>query len=359
MLKLVRTSIPLLLLSSLALGNASHALSSAQRQPVASGTTHVAFLLAQLDPRWVRHDQYLNARLKALYPGVELDVFNANGDPTRQLGQADQALAKGAKVLIVNAVEPTDAATIVARAHQERARVIAYDAPIRSHALDLYVSFDEATVGRLQASWLASHVSKGGTIAIINGPKYDNTAKALHQAYSAVLGPRFSRHYFKKAGEYWTIGWDTTGAAIEVERVLHRHRNSLGGILAANDDLASGAISALSMAGSQGRTKVTGQDATADALANILEGRQSMTVYKPVYQEANAAAQATNAFLRGRSLRSVFHRSLTTARGMGAALLFSPIVVTASNARVALGDGLVTKQDVCRRLVHRKLCSKL
>lgn len=328
-------------------------LSSATSKP------KVAFLLTQLDPRWVRHDQYLNAKLKSLYPGAQLVVYNANGDPTRQLGQADEAMAQGAKVLIVDAADPTDASAIVKRAHQEHVKVIADDQPIRSRALDLYVSFDARTVGRLQASWLASHVGKGGTIAIINGPKYDSSAKALQQVYRAVLGPKFRSHYFRKVGEYWTNGWDIDTASAEVASVLRHHHNSVRGILAANDDLASGAITAISLVGLQGRARVTGQDATATALANILEGYQSMTVYKPVYQEANATAEATNAFLRGRSLKSVFHQNLTKAAGMDAAVLFRPIIITPNNIRAALGDGLVSKQGVCRYLVHKKLCAKV
>jgi D-xylose transport system substrate-binding protein len=140
---------------------------------------------------------------------------------------------------------------------------------------------------------------------------------------------------------------------------LQRNHSRVQGVVAADDDLADGVISALKLVGSQGRTQVTGQDATMVALRHIVEGEQSMTAYKPVYDEAYAAAVATNAFLRGRPLAAAFRGKLATAPGMGSAVLFKPVVVTRQNVKRAFDDGHVTKKEVCQGPVLVKLCTGL
>jgi D-xylose transport system substrate-binding protein len=326
----------------------------------ATGESHpvVALLLGELNPRWLRDYLYLKSRLHSLYSGAVLYVYNAADDPVRQLGQADEALGKGAKVLIVVAVDPTDAATIVTRAHRERAMVIAYDHTIRSRQVDLFDSFDAAGAGKAQAGWLATHVRRGGTVVIVNGPIKGSNSQVFQKSYLAILGPRFRSHYFRNGGEYWSNDWSAERGSQKMDAALKRNHNSVQGVLAADDDLADGVIASLERAGLQGKAHVTGQDATVDALRHILQGEQGMTLYKPVYDEAYAAAAAADAFLRGKPLPIAFRGSVNVAHRTGRILLFQAELITQGNVREALSDGLVTKKEVCKG-IPRKLCAGL
>jgi D-xylose transport system substrate-binding protein len=354
-----RRGVALLLLASVLCtsrmvpGSAEPVAASAKTHPI------IALLLAQLTPRWVRDYQYLKSRLGSLYPSAEVFTYNANLDPTRQLGQADEALGKGAKVLVVVGVDPVDAATIVSRAHRSGAKVVAYDHTIRSSQVDLFDSFDATAVGRQQARWLEGHVHRGGTIVIINGPKSSATARVFRKSYFAVLGKSFRIHRLRNGGEYWTRGWTAIGASREMAAALNRTHSRVQGVLAADDDLADGAITSLSLVGLQGKARVTGQDASVVGLRHILLGQQSMTIYKPVYLEAYAAAEAINAFLRGRRLPSALESKRTAKLGHGREVLFQPTVITRQTLKQAFSDGTVRRQEVCQGPQLKKLCASL
>jgi D-xylose transport system substrate-binding protein len=349
----------LLILAALAVwGWGRPSLGPSAHAAIGQNSRIVALLLAELNPRWLRDYYYLKLRLHSLNPGALLYVYNANGDPVRQLGQADEALTKGAKVLILVAVDPVDAATIVTRAHREGARIIAYDHTIRSRQVDLFDSFDAAGVGKAQARWLAEHVRRGGTIVIVNGPSNGSNSQVFQKSYLAILGPRYRSHYFRNGGEYWANDWSAEKGSQAMDAALKRNHNSVQGVLAADDDLAGGVVASLERAGLQGKAQVTGQDATVDALRRVLQGEQNMTLYKPVYDEAYAAAAATDALLRVRPLPTTFQGSVNVVHRTGRTLLFQAVLITRGNVREALSDGLVTKKEVCKG-IPRELCTGL
>lgn len=318
----------------------------------------VAFLLTNATgPRWIRDYNFLKGDLHRLSPGTPLDVQLANGDPVRQLGQADQELSKGAKVLIVVPADAHEASGIVSKAHRAGAKVIAYDELILSSQLDAYDAFDRVAVGRAEGQWLTRHVPRGGTILLINGPKGSANAQLYRRGYyQGALMDRFRTHYFRSGGDFWIQGWDASRAMKQTSRALARDRYRVQGVLAASDDLANGAVTALEVAGSAGNAQLTGQGATAAALSRILTGEQGMTVYRPVSAEAWAAATAAAALLHGKALPSAFKSRVRVGRGHVQAALLQPVVITRRNVKTALTDGVVTKKQVCTG-IPKKACT--
>lgn len=109
-------------------------------------------------PRWEQSDNPLFiSSLKKLVPGVTVDSLNALNSSTTQQNQAQAELAKGAKVLVVAAVDGKSFATVVDQAAKQGAKVIAYDRLINSKNLAYYVSFNSVTVGKVEAGWMANH----------------------------------------------------------------------------------------------------------------------------------------------------------------------------------------------------------
>ena len=320
------------------------------------GAGRVALLLPeQFTGRWVKDAAYFQAKLRQLDPAAVVSVSNANANANLQLSQANAALSAGAKVLVIGSVDQNAAAPIVARAARAGAQVIAYDRAIQSPMLRYYDSFDGLAVGRLQGRWLANHVSRGGTIVVINGSQTDDNAHLFNQGYMSVLRPAFRAGTFRNGGEYWTDQWLPARAGVEMANALTRNRNNVAGVLSANDGMAAAIVAQLRRVGKAG-LPVTGQDAQPDALGRIIAGTQGMSVYKPLYREANAAAIATNALLRGRpvpNFNQMYRTKVTTVH----AAIFAPVLITRNNVNMVVRDGFATWAQVCAGIgPARPLC---
>jgi D-xylose transport system substrate-binding protein len=197
-------------------------------------------------PRWEGSDKPLiTAALKQLVPGVQVDSLNALNKPATQQAQAEAELAKGAKVLIVAAIDGKAFGAVAKKAAAQGAKVIAYDRLINNAPVAAYVSFNSVTVGKVEASWMASHMKKGARLAIINGSPTDANAHFVNTGIHKVLNPLFKNHKFVKVGEQWTPGWDPPTAQREMEQILTKTNNKVNGVVSANDGMAGGIIAAL------------------------------------------------------------------------------------------------------------------
>src|SRR3954469_7099724 len=244
----------------------------------------IAVLLAdtQSSVRWeTQARRYLDQAFKAA--GIPHTIVNAQGDPSTQRSQADQALTNGAKVILLVDLDPGSGAAIINTAHARGAKVIDYDRLTLGGKADYYVSFNNETVGKLQGQGLVKCL--GGTskptVAELNGSPTDNNATLFANGYNSVLDPKYSAGDFKKGPNQSVPDWDNQKALTIFEQMLQQTNNKIDGVLAANDGLANSVISALN-ARKLGKKPVTGQDATAQGIQHILAGEQCMTVYKAV-----------------------------------------------------------------------------
>ena len=94
------------------------------------------------------------AKVKELCPDCEIIYSNADQDAAKQQQQAEAALTKGAKVLVLDPVDAASAGAIVNRAKQAQMPVISYDRLITDADIDYYISFDNEQVGKLQGESL-------------------------------------------------------------------------------------------------------------------------------------------------------------------------------------------------------------
>src|SRR5436190_16792182 len=173
-----------------------------------SGKTIALLLPENQTARYESHDRPdFQARLKELCSNCKLLYSNATGDATKQQSQADAALTQGAKVLVLDAVDAGSAAAIVTKAKAQKVPVVSYDRLITSPDIAAYISFDNARVGKLQATSLdtklASMGKPKGPIIMINGDPADNNAKLFK---SGALGV-FSSAGVTIAKQYDTPGW--------------------------------------------------------------------------------------------------------------------------------------------------------
>jgi D-xylose transport system substrate-binding protein len=309
-------------------------------------------------PRWEHSDKPLiEKRLKELCPRCTMEYANAEDDADRQRQQMTSMITKGVKVLILDAADTRALRSSIQDAHQAGVPVVAYDR-LAEGPVAGYVSFDGAQVGRLQGEALLKAMgeqAKSRPVVMLNGdPTSPNAAWFRRGALSVMAGKvRIGRSYD-------TRGWSTENAHAHMTAAIAAlGPDRIGGVLAANDAIAAGAISALKSAGVRRLPPVTGQDADLDAVRRIIQGEQYMTVYKPFRAEAAAAAAMAVSLGRGdnpRNIATTATDSPTTSRIPS--VLLTPSAVTARNIEQTLvKDGVYTVAKICTREV-RPACER-
>ena len=119
-------------------------------------------------------------KVKELCSDCDIIYSNADQDAAKQQQQAEAAITKGAKVLVLDPVDAASAGAIVTRAKQSQIPVISYDRLITDADVDYYISFDNEKVGQLQGDSLVKKLDEDGAkgdIVMINGAPTDNNAK--------------------------------------------------------------------------------------------------------------------------------------------------------------------------------------
>jgi D-xylose transport system substrate-binding protein len=331
-------------------GSSKKSSTSSTSSSGGGGKGSVAVLLpdTQSSVRWEQFDRkYLDQAFSAA--GVKHTIVNAQGDPTTQRTQAEQALTNGAKTILLVDLDPGSGKAIIQLAHARGAKVIDYDRLTLGGGADYYVSFDNVQVGKLQGQGLVKCLSSTGVskpvVAELNGSPTDNNATLFAQGYNSVLNPMYSSGKYTKGPNQSVPDWDNQKALTIYEQMLQQTKNKIDGVLSANDGLANSVISA-ETARKLKYVPVTGQDATAEGVQHILAGQQCMTVYKPVKAEADAAAKIAIALAKGQKPTT----TATTKNGSAQtpSVLETPISLTKDNIKdTVLKDGFLTRNQIC------------
>ena len=292
------------------------------------------------EERWQRdRDEFVK---RATELGATVKVQVANNDDARQNAQCENLLTQGIDVLVVAPHNSESAATIVKSAHQAGVPVIAYDRLINQCDVDLYMSFDNVEVGRLQAGYAVKRVPKG-RYQLIAGAPTDNNAHLFRQGQLEVLKPFVDRGDITIVGDQWANDWQPVEALKIMENALTRNANRIDAVIASNDGLAGGAIQALAEQKLAGKVVVTGQDAELAACQRVLAGTQSMTIYKPIPALAHRGAEVAILLARKQPVPDATATIDNGARKVPA-LLIPPVAVDAANMdSTVVADGFHTK----------------
>jgi D-xylose transport system substrate-binding protein len=333
---------------------AATAVSIAQRFPAARNCADIGVLLPDVlnVSRWELRDRpNLEQAIKAQLPNATVTFSNAQGDPDRQLEQASEQLQRGACILVVVAQDAVKASTIVQIAAQRGVPVIAYERMIDNIDVAFYVSVDNVRAGELQGEWIASNVTKGVKLAMINGPQNDHSGRALQGAVMSKLRPLIERGDLSLAYELNAPNWsikNATSSAVQLFDPASQNRD-VSVIYAATDDMANGIIAVLQQKSMAGKVIVIGQDASPEGVRNILSGFQSMTIHRKPAALARNTAMLVGMLSRGEDADSAANVLVGLPSGASVrALLETPVVVDRGNAQSILSDdGKVSSVDVC------------
>jgi len=302
--------------------------------------------------RWEADDRrFLAAAFDAA--GVAYSIVNAEGDAATQLTQAEQAITNGAKVILMVNLDSGSGAAIIELARAAGVKVIDYDRlTIEGPGADFYVSFDNESVGRLQGEGLVAAVEAAGLstpvdVAVLNGSPTDNNATLFANGYNSVITPLFDNGTWVKVDDQSVPDWDNQQALVIFEQILTAAGGNVDAAIAANDGLAGSIIAALENQG-LAYIPLTGQDATVGGIQNILAGKQSMTVYKAIKAEAEAAAALAIALLHGEDTSMLVSGAINNGTTDVPAVLLVPVSVTIDNiAETVIADGFRTWEEIC------------
>ncbi|MGI9067864.1 MAG: sugar ABC transporter substrate-binding protein [Pyrinomonadaceae bacterium] len=307
------------------------------------------------EERWQRDKDLVEKRAKEL--GIQVNVQVANGDDNLQIKQAENLLTQGVDVLIVAPHNGDIAASIVEAAHRQGVKVIAYDRLIKNSDVDLYLSHQVVRMGEMQAKYLLDHVTKRpANFVIVGGSPTDNNALLLHQGQMNVLKPAVDRGEVKIVADQYAKEWQASAALNIVENALTQSNNQVDAVVCSNDGTARGAIQALEGQGLAGKVLVSGQDADLASLKLIVEGKQTMTIYKSIQPLAYGAVDAAVKFARGEQVATT--ETIDNGFKKVPAILLDPVAVDRNNLiSTIVKDGYHTLEGICAGLPPEK-CPK-
>jgi D-xylose transport system substrate-binding protein len=287
--------------------------------------------------------------------GLAPDIQNAQGDEQKFSTLADGMISSGVKVLVIASISSESGAAVAAKAKAQGIPTIDYDRLSLGGTSDYYVSFDNEKVGELQGQGLVQGLQEKGKtnpqIIEIEGAPTDNNATLFYNGQQRVLKPKYDSGEYRLVQSQRIEDWDNQIGGTTFEQILTGNGGQVDGVVAANDGLAGAVITVLTKYGLNGQVPVTGQDATPDGLQAILRGDQYMTVYKPIKQEADAAAKLAAALANGDTAAAdaIATGSVNDPTGNRnvKSVLLEPQLITRDNVKTVIDDGQVQASEVC------------
>lgn len=313
--------------------------------------------------RWISDGETMEKLFKEA--GYTPDLQFADDDIPNQLAQIENMVTKGAKVLIIGAIDGTTLSDILAKAHEAGVKVIAYDRLIRdSGNVDYYATFDNFQVGVLQATTLVQGLKLDGAtepknVELFGGSPDDNNAFFFYDGAMSVLQPLIdSGKIVVKSGQtgmekVGTLRWDGAVAQARMENLLSSTYTDakVDGVLSPYDGLSIGIISALKGvgygSGDMPMPIVTGQDAELPSVKSILAGEQYSSIFKDTRELAKVAVSMTDAIIGGKEPEINDTKTYDNGVKVIPSYLLKPVAVDKSNIKdVLVGAGYYTEDQI-------------
>lgn len=296
--------------------------------------------------RWQTDLNSFAGRAKQL--GAEVISSDAGGDDDVQLQQVKDMIKAGIKVLVLLPHDTTKAGRIVDAAKSAHVKVISYDRLAQNSDVDLYVSFDRVEVGKMQAEYLVNLAPRGNYVLIAGSPN-DEGAKTLHEEQMKVLRPYIDRGDIKVIADEYTKEWLPSEAYLHMLAAIDSSQGHIAAVLSSNDGMATGAIQALREHHLAGKVLVSGQDADLANIICIVQGTQTMTVYKSIQNEATRAAEEAVRLAKGEKANA--DGTINNGKIRVPTVLLKPVLVTKDNIKTTVvKDGFQTLKDINRGL---------
>lgn len=295
------------------------------------------------EERWKTDEAAIKAQLEKL--GAKYISADAGGSPEKQLGDIEGLMSKGAKALIVLAMDKDAILPAVNKAMKQKVPVVAYDRLIETPGV-FYITFDNTEVGRMQARAVYTVQPKGNYV-MIKGSPTDPNANFLRAGQQEVIAEAVKKGDIKIVGDEFTDGWKPEVAQKNMEQILTKAGNKVDAVVASNDGTAGGAVAALTAKGIRG-IPVSGQDADFAALNRIALGTQTVSVWKDSRELGREAASAAVALAGGKPAEKAVDWSGGEKKLAISSRFLTPVPITRDNLDVVVKAGWIKKDELCK-----------
>ncbi len=299
------------------------------------------------EERWKTDEAAIKAQLEKL--GAKYISADAGGSPEKQLGDIEGLMSKGAKALIVLAMDKDAILPAVNKALKQKVPVVAYDRLIETPGV-FYITFDNTEVGRMQARAVYKLQPKGNYV-MIKGSPTDPNANFLRAGQQEVIAEAVKKGDIKIVGDEFTEGWKPEVAQKNMEQILTKNNNKVDAVVASNDGTAGGAIAALAAQGMAGSVPVSGQDGEHAALNRVALGTQTVSVWKDARELGKQAAEVAALLADGKKMTEVpgvMKFSGGPKKVEMNSLFLKPVPIARDNLNLVIDAGWIKKDEVCQ-----------
>ncbi len=314
--------------------------------------------------RWNRDGSYLEEQFKK--EGYDVEITYSDNDTDQQVNDIQIMISDTVDILVVAAIDGDTLSTVLADAKDQNIPVVSYDRLImNTDAISYYVSFDNYKVGQLQGQYIIDTLKLDGSkkkynMEVTAGDPADNNATFFYNGAMDTLKKYIDDGTVKivsKQQDFESVAtpqWSTDEALNRMQNILSSYyadgKNQLDIALCSNDSTALGVTQAIeSDYAGKNTPLITGQDGDVANLKNILDGKQAMTVYKAVANEAVVTLKLVKSVLDGNtpdeSLTKEFDcecsydtDSYDNGTGKIPSYLLTPEVITKDNYKEKLVD---------------------
>lgn len=294
------------------------------------------------EERWLKDRDFFKKSVEDL--GAEVEVMASHGDDALQIWQAETMISKGIDLLVIVPHNAESTAAIVEKAHSAGIKVLSYDRLVKNAEVDMYLSYDNEQVGTLQAQAILGIVPKGKYV-YIGGAETDNNAHMAKKGVFDVLQPHIEKGDITIVFDQWTKDWEPANAKDNIELALDANNNNIDAVIAANDATAGAVIEVLESRGLAGKIPVAGQDADLAAIQRIVKGTQAMTIYKPIKELTDLAAELAIKLAKDEEIGDVV--KVNNGKMEVPSILLSPTIVNQTNIdNTIIADGFHTREEV-------------
>ena len=350
MKKLISVLLSVALVATLLVGCGGNSASGAKKVGVSMPTKDLQ--------RWNQDGANMEKELKAA--GYEVDLQYASNDVQTQVSQVENMISSGCSVLVIAAIEGSSLGEALAMAKENNIPVIAYDRLLmNSDAVSYYATFDNYMVGTKQGQYIVDTLDLENNAGPFNmeitaGDPGDNNAGYFFNGAMDVLKPYIEAGKLvivsgqTKFEEVATPTWATDVAQSRAENILssnYADGTQLDVWLCSNDSTAMGVENALAANYTGNYPIITGQDCDKANVKNMLEGKQSMSIFKDTRTLAAQVVKMVGQILTDSTVDVNDTESYDNGTGVIPSFLCEPVFADANNYKEILIDSGYYTED--------------
>ena len=261
--------------------------------------------------RWVNEGNLIKKGLEEA--GYKVDLKYSDNTFATQMMQIESMINAGVKAIVITPVDSNSLKTILEEAARAEVFVILHDRIIKDVPyITAYSTYNNIHVGTFQAAYIIAALKLEETDSVFNmeifsGPADDESAYQIYMGSTSLLGQYISKGSLnivsgqKEHIDTAVADWSRQGAYERMKQLLETHYKDkdIHAVLVANDTLAAGVIDALDEAGKSYPIVITGHSMDASSTKNIIDGKQTMSVFKDPVSLTNRTVLLAGQILSG------------------------------------------------------------